>query len=68
MNKADLKDAMDRMGLKNSNAAIASLFGIKEQAVQQWGDTVPELRQFHLQRDHADIYAKVRRRRTQRGE
>lgn len=36
--------------LAGSAAALAALFGITPSAVSQWGDEIPELRQYQLKK------------------
>jgi hypothetical protein len=58
MTKTQLKKALRASGMKDTNRAIADLFGIKEQAVQAWfpHSQIPELRLLQLQVKHSRLF------------
>lgn len=57
MTKTELRKRLRAAGQKDSDAAIAAIFGIFRQAVQLWPDDapIPELRELQLQVRRPDL-------------
>lgn len=59
MTKAQLKRKLRALNEPDTNRAIASIFKIKEQAVQAWPphSRIPELRMLQLQKLRPELFA-----------
>jgi len=62
MDKKQLQAAINPSDPKSvSSIAMAKLWGISDQAVRAWGDTIPPLRVYQLKDSHPQLFRKRRK-------